>query len=209
MIKKEKKTKKKLSIVNLSIIIIIFVIIFGLALGSILKIINKKSITNYNGIDFQKKFSNGTYYYIATFNDTYGKEFQTIFYNNPINLEDVKVNGKIELKNNTIIFTDPIDTCENFYDNAVLLPVVLFKIVKTNPEVRSIQGINFSNYSLSTDTFIYVKQVGKLEQPRIEKIDAGYTIYVRNCEIEKSFERFMLATYLNKQNINLTNQRYY
>ena len=204
---KTEKSKKKNNLKEIIILAFIFILIFSLTFYSIFKIINKKNTTDYYGIKFVKKSQSGITYYEATFKDTYGEDFTFNFLNNPYDLEDIEINGKIELKNNTIIFTDPIDKCENFYDNAIALPVFLFKTTKTNPEVRSIEGINFSNYYLSNDTFVYVKKIGTLGQTSIDKTDAGYIIYVKNCEIEKSFERFILAAYLNKQNITLPNQK--
>jgi len=208
MAKKNNKKENKSKVKEIVLIAVIFIIVFSATFFSIFKILDKKATTDYNGIDFKKRISGSTTYYEATFKDTYGKDFTFNFLNNPQDIEDIAIKGKVELKNNTITFTDPIDTCDNFYENAMGFPIFLFKTMNTNPEVRSIQGINFSNYSLSADTFIFVKKTTQFGQARIDKTDAGYNIYVKNCEIEKSFERFLLAAYLNKQNITLANQVY-
>lgn len=208
MAKAKNTIKNKSKVKEIVLIAVIFIVIFSAAFFSIFKILDKKATTDYNSIDFKKKISGSTTYYEATFKDTYGKDFTFNFMNNPYDIEDIAIKGKVELKNSTIIFTDPIDSCENYLDNAMGVTIFLFKTIKsTSAEARSISGFNFSNYSLSTSSFIFVKKTNQFGQARIDKTDSGYNIYVKNCEIEKSFERFILAAYLNKQNITLTNQK--
>jgi hypothetical protein len=167
---------------------------------------NKKAITEYYGIELKQKVDSGVTYYDASFIDSFGEEFFFRFFNSPYDLEGIEVLGKIEFNENVIIFTDDIDSCENFWDNAIGFPVFLQKISEGSSELRSIQDFNFSEYNNEENTFVHIKQIGFLGSTRIEKSDEGYLIYVKNCEIEKSFERFVLASYLNRNNITLPNQ---
>ncbi|MEM3405705.1 MAG: hypothetical protein QW117_01890 [Candidatus Pacearchaeota archaeon] len=207
--KKLKFTEKnKNKIKEIIIIIIIFLIIFSLSLYSILKIINKKNLEYYHNISFFKKNYLDKIFYEGVFYDNFGEKFTYRFFNNPYTLEEIKINGKIELKKEVMIFADDVDKCENFYENAIGFSVFLQKVNNGSVEVRSIQGINFSNYDINKTTIIYLRKVGILSKLKIEKIEEGYIIYIKNCEIEKSFERFLLGAYLNKKDIILNNQIY-
>jgi hypothetical protein len=206
--KKEIKRKKNLKVKEIIVMVFLFILVFSLAFYSIFKLMNKKIITEYYDIELNQKSQSGITYYDATFKDTYGEDFFFRFFNNPYDIENIEISGEISLKDNTIIFTDDIDKCENFYDNVIGFPIFLQKMTGVSSEVRSIEGVNISNYNLSENTLIYVKKIGFIGRTSIEKTETGYIIYVKNCEIEKSFERFILAAYLNKNNITLNNQVY-
>jgi hypothetical protein len=200
----KKKQERASHMKEIMLIAILFIIIFSLSFYSFIRI----SLTEYNGITFSKKTQSGITYYEGRFKDTFNNDFTFIFFNNPISLESIEIKGKVEIKESIIVFTDEIDACDNFYDNAIGFPIFLQKMTGGSAEVRSIIGINTSEYNLEENTLIFVKKTALFENTRIEKTDLGYNLYVKNCEIEKSFERFILAVYLNKDDVILTNQVY-
>lgn len=206
--KKQARKGKNINKLEIAIMIFLFILIFSLAFYSIFKIMNKRIITEYSGLELSQKTQAGVTYYDVTFKDIYEEEFLFRFFNNPYDIEDISIKGKVSLNENTMVFSDDIDSCENFYDNAIGFPIFLQKMTGGSSEVRSIEGVNVSSYNLEENTFIYIKQLNFLGKTRIEKIEEGYIIYVKNCDIEKSFERFILAAYLNKKDVVLNNQVY-
>lgn len=206
MVKKEKKTIGNISLVVI-IFLIAFLITFFLSSGLIKK--SGKDVV-YNNINFISQEGNNLGIYNAEFFDSAGRNFTYSFFNNPNTLDKIKIEGKIEIKNNTyVLVNSKIDECANFQQSSTNYAIFLFKL-GTLPEIRpnDNENNNFNKYRADNSTIIIIKQNKFWQAQRIIKTDYGYDIYIKKCYLEKGFERFILGDYFNKQDIKLNNQEY-
>ncbi|MEM2933069.1 MAG: hypothetical protein QW622_02585 [Candidatus Pacearchaeota archaeon] len=210
-IKKEKKNTKKKITTGYIIAGIVLILI------SFLAYLNYKSANfEYLGLKFSKvRFGELRFYYaripLLNSNGEISGYYDLYLRNDPRKLKDIPINGRLKLKTKVIIASDNLK-CEDSGIAGGELGGVLsiwtrVKVGTTNKSLAEEKNINY--VTCNEREIIYLDSSILIFKPdnvtEINQIGGRdcYEIYVKDCEVLKAVEKFIIGLYAESRGIKL------
>ena len=217
--KKEENKKESRNDRQLKWIVAIMVLMILLAAG-VYFLINKSKTYSYGGISFEKiMFDKLPLHYsripVTDISGSVAAYYNMYLRNDPRELRDININGTIMLMKDTIISVDEsVNGCPDTGIAGYALGIFLdsatgrkHESALANKTVAEEKNMTYADCEdeegnpvvIFDKSIIVVKDIGKNEI--IRKTQNCYIIGFKNCEIEKSVERFMVGAIANSKGI--------
>lgn len=196
-------------------IIIVMIVLLLIALGAYYFVQSSKKFY-YGGLDFQKEMFGKIVVYhtvipVSTSQGELVANYNLFLRNDPRDLENIKVDGKIMLMTNTLVSIEPEANtgCEdsgiaggNFF-NFLKIAGVNARIAYTNETYALKTNTTYATCANhNNNTGVIVIKMGENTEI-VKKSDDCYEISFSNCGILNATERFLVAAFAHSKNLEV------